>query len=180
MSIRFDTQGCIATLRKELILAMKDLQGELLAESKQRMLTTEGKEDLQDEDITDIANVITASIAGGAWAIMDEYGTGSLMDTSNPALDAYKNSDMWNPARDGNTIVTRPNRPGQKNIFGKPVNGKGDGGFDLEESGWATPTPPSHAMQTTMKWMANGRLRERIKLAIKHFPFHRFIITDDK
>ena len=176
----FDSAACIRDLRSELILAMKQLQQELLAEAQQGMLTPEGRDSLHDDEIKDIANVIIASIVGGAWAAMDEWGTGSLMDTSNPALDDYKRSNMWNPARHDNKIRTRPNAPGQINIFGKPVNGKGAGGIDLEGLGIYEAQPPSHAIQTAARWMDNGRMKSVIRNVISTFPFSRFIITDKK
>ena len=179
MSIRFDSQGCINAFRQSLIEAMKDLQQELLLESKQGMLTPEGKESLHDEEIINIANVIIVSIAGGAWAAMDEWGAGSKMLEDNPALDDYKNSPMWNPARHDNKIRSRPNQPGQVDIFGSAVNGRGEGGFDLEASGKVKPSPPSKAIETAAMWMANGRMKEKIKETLEAFPFCNFIITNE-
>lgn len=159
---------------------MKDLQQELLNEAKQLMLTPEGAESLHDEEIIDMANVITVAISGGAWAAMDEWGTGSWMDRSNPALQDYINSNAWNPARQGYKIRSRPNSPGQVDIFGNPVNGKGKGGIDLEAIGVVEPQPPSHAIRTAARWMANGRFQRKIKNTVHAFPFGKYIKTDKK
>lgn len=176
--IRFDAQACINALRLALIDAMKQLQQELLNEARQRMLTPEGAASLHEEEIRDIVNVIVASIAGGAWAAMDEWGTGSLLDESNPALEAYKNSPAWNPARYDNKIRSRPDTMGQIDIFGRPVRGRGKGGVDLEALGIVSPQPPSHAIQTAARWMQNGRMKAVVYDTIRRFPFHQFIITD--
>lgn len=180
MSIRFDSQNCIVGFRQSLINAMKDLQQELLNEAKQGMLTPEGAESLHNEEITDIANIITASIAGGAWAAMDEFGTGSWMDRNNPALKDYRKSNMWNPARDDAKIRSRPDMPGQIDIFGNPVNGKGQGGVDLEALGIVESQVPSRAMQTAARWMQNGRMRFVISKTVQNFPFHKYIKTNKK
>jgi len=179
MSIKFDSQSCILALRQELMFSMKQLQQELLNEAKQRMNTPEGRESLTDGDITDIANVISVSIVGGAWAAMDEHGTGSLMDVNNPALADYKNSDLWNPARRDNKIRTRPAGT-YTNIFGETRTGRGSGGYDLEAAGKVTPTPPSHAIENALRWMKNGRMQRLIKETIAMFNFGRFIITDKR
>ena len=180
MSIKFDTQSMIADLKIQLILTMKQLQEELLNESKQKMLTPEGSEDLTDEQITDIANVISAGISGGAWAAMDEYGTGSLMDRNNPALRDYMNSNLWNPVRKDFAIRTRP-KGEYINIFGeRVVSNASVPGVDLEEIGVVTPQPPSRAIQTAMRWMATGRMQQVIKNTLLNFPYFKYLITDLK
>lgn len=157
---------------------MVDMQQELLADAKQGMLTSEGAESLQAGDVKMVANVITVSIVGGAWAAMDEFGTGSEMDLFNPALPDYMRSKMWNPARGNDTTIrSRPNAPGQIDIFGRPVNGKGKGGVDLEELGIVDAQPPSHAIETAMRWMKNGRMKEKIKETIAYFPFSKYFTT---
>lgn len=154
---------------------MVDLQKELLAGAKQGMKTPEGAESLQAGEVDMVANVITVSIVGGAWAAMDEFGTGSEMDLFNPALPDYIKSQMWNPARGNDTTIrSRPDTPGQVDIFGKPVRGKGPGGYDLEEAGIVDAQPPSHAIETAMRWMRHGRMRERIKETIAYFPFGKY------
>lgn len=161
--------------------SMKQLQEELLAEAKQGMLTPEGADNLHDEEINNIAGVIIAGISGGAWAVMDEFGTGSEMDLFNPTLPDYMASNMWNPARGNDlTIRSRPNAPGQRNIFGEPVNGSGKGGVDLEALGVVDAQPPSHAIETAMRWMKNGRFRQVIHQTVKAFPFGRFIVITKK
>lgn len=178
--IKFNEKGCISALRATLNEAMKDLQDELYSESKARMQTEEGKDDLTKEQITDVADVITASIMGGPWAVMDEYGTGSKMDTANPFLDDYRRSGMWNPARHDLKIRTRPDTPGQIDIFGRPTIGKGKGGIDIEGHGDIKPMPSSKAMQTAMRIMEDSRFKEKILETIQHFPFHSFFIIEEE
>ena len=164
---------------------MKQLQLELLAEAQQRMQTSEGKNDLKADEILVVANVIIATVTGGPWATLDEWGKGSLLDESNPALDEYKGSNMWNPDRPDNTIRSRnraQNGSGLTDIFGEPISTKSNiGGIDLEQKGGKySPTPPSHALQTAARFMQNGRMREKIHETLNSFPFGRFIITDTK
>ena len=100
--------------------AMRDLQQELFDESMQNLSTNEGKEGLQKEEITEVANVIVATIVGDAWTVMDEWGKGSEMDVLNPALTDYMSGELWNPLRSSTIIVGRP-RGWYTNIFGERV-----------------------------------------------------------
>ena len=92
---------------------------------------------------------------------MDEFGTGSLMDEANPALEQYRNSAMWNPARHDTKIRSRPNAPGQVDIFGRPVRGKGKGGHDRGK-GIVSPSPHLMPIQTA-RWMRDHRMRRKLK-----------------
>ncbi len=179
--ITFDSVACVNALRTELIICMKQIQQELLSDAKSGMLTPQGKESLSADDITEVANVIIAGITGGAWAAMDEHGTGSLMDTDNPALDDYKNSPLWNPFRNDTSIRSRK-RGSYTNIFGEQVNSRSNvGGINLEPKGGAfAPKPASHAIETAMKWMATGSMQEAVKSTLSNFKFSKFFIITKK
>jgi len=185
MSIRYDAQGCIDLLRQFLIIALKKLSLEYLAEAKSHMLTPKGAESLHEGEAEEVANVITTAIVGGAWAAMDEWGTGSMMDyQNNPAFEKYMNSGLWNPARHD---LARRGRPAGEyvNIFGETKTSKGKlAGVDLERlaregktSQKFLPTPPSHAMQTAARWLRINRVQTVIKEVLKSFPWKKFIIT---
>jgi len=182
MSIRFDMQGMVNALRRELIEAMKQLQQELLNEAKQGMLTREGAESLKNEEIEDIAKVITAAISGGAWAAMDEWGTGHMMDTSNPAYREYVNSPYWNPLRQGDNYIRGRPKGSYTDIFGNQrySSGRAAGRIIEYPKGPYVVHPPSHAIQTAARWMANGRMQRVIKLTLEAFPFGNYIITDQR
>ena len=161
---------------------MKQLQKELLEESQQNMLTAEGRESLHDDEIKEIAGVIVASISGGAWAAMDEFGEGHMLDSSNPALQNYKNGPLWNPLRqDDNYIRGRPAGT-YTDIFGeqRTSSGKMAGRIIEYPQGSYVVHPPSHAMETAMRWMKNGRFGSVIQGVVKSFPFGKFIICDKK
>ncbi|OPX46398.1 hypothetical protein CLHUN_02140 [Ruminiclostridium hungatei] len=146
------------------------------------MLTPEGADSLHDEDIQDIAGVIIAGISGGAWAAMDEFGTGSLMDRFNPALKDYVGSSLWNPTRGTDLTIRSRKRGTYTNIFGEQVQSRSNvAGVDLEKLGGKfEPQPPSHAIETAMRWMRHGRMRELIQQTVKAFPFGKFIIVSKK
>ena len=145
------------------------------------MLTPQGAESLHADEIEVLGNFITAKVVGGAYAAMDEMGKGSLMDETNPALNDYKNSGLWNPARHDNKIRSR-NRGSYVNIFGETVESKSNvGGVNLEEKGGKfAPQPPSHALETAARWMKNGRIQAKWQESLRTFPWGRFfVVTKD-
>jgi hypothetical protein len=157
------------------------LQEEYYLDAYSSMLTNEGKESLHTEEIEVLGNYITAKIVGGAYAAMDEFGKGSLMDESNSALADYKGSELWNPYREDNKIRSRSRGP-YVNIFGETVTSKSNvGGIDLEEKGGKfAPQPPSRALRTAGKWMLNGRIQKKWQESLRAFPWGRFfIVTKD-
>lgn len=172
----------MAALKQRLMVAMKQLQGELLREAQQGMRTPEGAQSLYEGDVTEAAGIIAAEVIGGAWAAMDEWGTGSLMDTDNPALQEYMASDLWHDDRFDNAIRTRPSGT-WTDIFGKThtKGGNHKGGFNLEKKGGKyAPQPPSHALQTAARWMTQGRMEAVIQQAMDGMPWGRFFVEDGR
>ncbi len=181
--ITFNAPAMTADLKKALTLALVQLQAEVLADAEGKMLTPEGRADIEALPVADVAGVITAVIVGGPWATMDIFGKGSLMDSQNPFLGAYRDSNMWNPARRDFTIRSRPDASNQRNIFGEEVNGHGKGGYDLERLAYEEgktefmPHPPSHALQDAMRWVGLGRFQKVIAETLKVFPWGKYIIA---
>jgi hypothetical protein len=183
MSIRFDTNAAIADMHRRLVAAMVQLQGEFMREIQSGMRDTEHADSWYEGDVTEIAGVIAAEIVGGAWAAMDNFGVGSLMDgsTDNPALDEYRNSPYWNPARGDTTIRSRERGP-YTTIFGETqVSRSNRGGIDLERKGGKfAPRPPSHALQTAARWMENGRMQAVVQEAMQSIPWGNYLVVDGR
>lgn len=184
--IRFDSVRAINDLKKAIRLALVELRKEVLADAEGRMLTPEGRADIEAGPIEEVTEMITVLIIEGPWAVMDEMGKGSLLDSSNPFLEAYKNSPLWNPVRKDHVVRGRP-AGSYKNIFGETAHSTGRAeGRNLERIGDITgnpyfmPHPPSHALQTAMRWMANGRFQTVIGQLIQAFPWGRYLIVGGK
>jgi len=178
MSVRFDTSACMVAFRAHVIATLLVVQEEYKALAESHMLTPEGREDLTSEEITVLGDFIMANVSGGADAAMDCFGTGSLMDTSNPALPAYKSSKFWNKYRTGNGIVSRE-RGSYTNIYGQPAYSNSNvGGIDLEQKGGKfAPRPPSHAMQTAARWFVIGEIQYIWLTAMAAFPWGKYIVV---
>jgi hypothetical protein len=187
IGVRFNTTACIADLRLHVITTLKILQEEYLRDAQSHMLTPEGKESLHADEIEVLGTFLTANVIGGAYAAMDNFGSGSKMDLINPALEGYRNSRHWNPRRHDERIVGRPEGK-YTNIFGEEQYSSGVmAGLDLEyldEQG-ALPfdlhvRPPSHALETAARWLKETSLQAIWQESLRAFPWGRFfVVTKD-
>lgn len=186
MSIEFDANGCLAELRRQLVGALMQLREEFMNEAISHMSTPEGREDLHPEVIEATVDAVAVTVIAGPWAVMDEWGKGSLLDETNPALLDYIDSEYWNSLRDRYdfTVVGRP--PSKYlNIFGERIETRGTlAGVNLERLAFEgelpysfLPNPPSHALQTAARWLRNGRVREVILGVLGTFDWGRFLVV---
>ena len=166
-------------LQQHLLATLLMMQQEYLAEARASMNTPEGAESLHEGEVEMLAGWITTSVIGGAYAAMDNFGTGSLMDTNNPALPEYMKSDLWNPHRKDDLAIRSRKAGPYVNIFGETVvSTANQPGYNLEKKGGKyAPQPPSHALQTAARWMMSGRVQEIWQTALTTFPWGRFIIA---
>lgn len=168
------------TLKLNTALVMQDyvekmtecidrLVDEYCREVTSAMRTDAGRGDLKKESVTDNDKLYLArQIIGGPFAILDSWGSGSLMDTSNPALNEYLNSMLYNPERPrqaGAPITGRPEGE-YTNIFGETKYSSGRlAGANLENFPGSPirPQQPSGAFQDAEKWFkASGRVQELV------------------
>lgn len=173
--MRFNAAKAQAVLKERLLAALAQLREEFLNEIRSHTRLPEAAESWHEGEIGAVGDVLWAEVVGGAWAAMDSWGTGSLMDTANPALPDYMRSELWNPARTGTTIVTRPSGT-WLDIFGETHHKGGNhpGGYDLERAGKVQPIPPSHALETAKRWMEQGRVQKVLMQTIMSMPWHQF------
>jgi hypothetical protein len=180
MGIRFSSQLCVESLRISLSMALYKVASAYINEVRASMQTPEGADDIEDislDDVDFVATAVAVTVVGGAWAVMDNYGKGSLMDTTNPALDDYRNSELWNPARHGYEIVGRP-EGWYTNIFGEQVYSKGGlEGKNIERYRGKEPIFPSYAFQVAARWLENYRFAEVINNVLEEFSFAPFFIA---
>lgn len=159
--LRFNRRKAVSEYKKAVKKAANQLLKECYQDIKAEMTTVEGAKDLhkmrEDEE-----KIFKRMVIGYAHAIMDSYGTGSKMDTHyNAALEDYKNSALYNPARSGKTIVGRP-KGRYTNIFGETETSSGKfEGKSVE--GFYKPQAPSYAFQRAEIWFfstQNNRVSE--------------------
>jgi len=181
--ITFDSAKMIIDLKNILRETLTLLQHEVLADTEVKMLTPEGRADIEVLPIEEISGIISAFIVEGPWAIIDEFGTGTLLDQSNPFLNQYRSSTLWNPARSDLAIAGRPAGV-QPTMFGEKTFSGNAVGKNLEELAQRgivdkkyLPQPPSKALTTAMRWMAGGRFQKAILSVLETFPWGNYLIV---
>jgi len=194
MGVRFEATECILALALHIMDALKKMQREFMDQAKSKMLSPEARSELSEGDYKLLAGAIAIEIIGGPWVAMDEYGTGSLLDQSNPALAEYVSSDKFNPLRRIAMPATGYAKLGRakgtyRDIFGRNMHSSGRlSGANLEklaERGVIPdrfgPTPPSKALQEAAGWLVQeGRVANILQDIVARFPWGQFfVVTKD-
>lgn len=183
--IKFNSEALVTDLRQKCIEALTQAQDELFYDTLFEVTLSEAMTDYERTEIVEeIVGVLSCKVKGGAWAVMDEWGTGSLMDLNNPFLNDYWNSGLWNPARKDTVIRTRPGGT-YTDIFGDSQHAEGrNPGFNLERElnnpNRKTPpdillTPPSHAMQQAIGWLRAGGFRIILRRVFQELDIGKYI-----
>ncbi len=190
MGVRFDYNGCIIALRLSIMKALKQMQKEYMEQAKSEGMGSHARGELAEGEFEFISSAIAITVIGGPWVVMNEFGTGSLLDLSNPALADYIRSDLFNPIRRiamGGIGFARVGRAKGTyvDIFGKTVKTSGKlAGVNLEwlaEKGKLPksflPTPPRKSLETAARWMAQKRASEILQEAVATVPWGNFIVA---
>lgn len=156
MPLQFNSGLAFQGLRNAVIRAADRCLEGMYAEINQNMRTEAARNAItrlsENEERYFIRKVI-----GGANAILDSYGTGSKMDESNPTLDEYKQSSLWNPFRTSNAIAGRK-KGYYINILGRKVYSSGRKvGMNIEDE--HPPREPSFAFQRAERWWFANKSR---------------------
>ena len=135
-----------------------------------------------DKEIIRETNSIIVYLKANKVALADSYGIGSLMTSDNPGLKDYIESDAWNKARSGKTIVGRKEEY-YTDMFGRPRHSSGTmEGKPLENRGnitdtdyYISPSNPSYAIQMANKWLYETYLPNAYKLAVQKTNFAKYL-----
>lgn len=164
MRLYVDKNIIIQEFKKTFIEELKKSESRLKSEIESKFATGIGRKrgEISIEDIRDLNNKIIASISANTEALMDNYGTGSKMDLSNPLLSEYIASDAWNRYRSRSDTRIRGRDAGSyTNVFGEIVESSGafagqvleNRKIKSENGGYIEikPQDPSHAIEEGMK-----------------------------
>lgn len=181
MALKFDINGLtneiLINLEKELQWVFETWENEVYSKLKYSF----ADEAVIESELKKESKIIIAYLKANIYALADSYGTGSLMLDDNPGFQEYRNSDRWNKARKGKTIVGRP-RGTYKDAFGNtkkslgtmegiPIEGMKKWNGDIIE-----PLSPSYALQDAEKFLYSTYLPRAYKLAVKNTNFAKYLI----
>lgn len=179
MGIRIDSQAMAKGLQTMLLVECEALTDWLWSQV-QGKAPPEVRRDMIHKEVKAMAGYVMGTVsAGGMMALVTEWGSGSLADTSNPAWDEYTRSKYWNPSRD----------PGKHTIRGRPegeyvdLDGEthySSGKWEGRNLEWKyPPIEPQHWMREIVT-LSRPYIYKRLALAAKTFPFHRYIHSDGR
>lgn len=164
MVLKIDYEAAYKELVDIILVLSSELINEFHSESTSGMT---GDVDLEDARI--MGDMITSKVTFYADAIMQSFGTGSLMDRSNPYLSEYINSGKWNPARYNYAIVGRPEGE-YENIYGETGYSSGRmEGINIES--FIKPISPTYGIQKAEQWLLkeDGKIRRRLNTEMNIF-----------
>lgn len=179
MGIRIDSQAMAKGLQTMLLVECEALTDWLWSQVQSKA-PPEVRRDMIHKEVMVIAGQVVGIVsASGIGALTTEWGSGSLADTSNPAWDEYTRSKYWNPSRD----------PGKHTIRGRPegeyvdLDGEthySSGKWEGRNLEWKyPPIKPQHWMREIVA-LSKPYILERLRQAVKAFPFHKYIHSDGR
>lgn len=182
MALQFDIDGLtneiLNKLQEQLEYACVAWRTEALSKLGNDKFLANNAE--ADYEIKRESKTIIAYLKANTYLLADSYGTGSLMLTSNPGYEEYRNSDQWNDARKGREIVGRKEGT-YKDIFGNTHRTSGNlEGINIEgmkfNNGYTiNAVSPSYTIQMADQWLHNTYLPNAYKNAIKQINFAKYL-----
>lgn len=169
----FDSESASKYFTSEMVKTCQDIIDSFRREA------TSGLENFNDTKIEipkEVKGFIVSKVFFYADAVMESYGTGSLMDRENPFLQQYISSSNFNRFRDRKNLYIAARKRGEPytNIYGEKKTGKGNNpGFNLERTGIEKyqPKQPKYTIQRAEDWyIKDSRLiNQQIDQSIKKF-----------
>lgn len=186
MALKLDVEGLtneiLRNLENELQWVLITWENEVI--SKMGFDEFKSNADV-DFELKKETNRIIAYLKANTYVLADSYGTGSLMLTSNPGFQEYRNSQRWNPVRKGTAITGRPegeyiNTFGEKKHSSGTLEGQNIEGLELTAgSGYKIkiePVSPSYALQMAEQWLYKTYLPRAYKNAVNNTSFAKYLI----
>lgn len=179
IALRFNGQKFYDDLYDQLHNTMLQVLDRFFREATSG-LSSVGKADSNRDGIVELLDTkIKAQCSFYAEALMDSYGTGSLMDKSNPYFVEYARSEFYNQSRGsspGSPIIGRGKE--YTNIYGETIKTSGrNKGRNLEgqyirdkETGelvYIEPKRPSYSIQNAEKWLMQDNRSTYMERAIE-------------